>query len=1043
MNLKTSMLCFVLIAVSFINQSTAQGFTATGTVKNKVTGEILSGATVLLKGTNTITITGQGGGFSINVPQKGSVLIITYTGMKPTEQAVNNSDPVIIQMEENGNLLADVVVVGYGTQKITKVSGAISSLKSAEIEKLKPVRIEEALQGNISGVTVVQSGSPGSKPTVLIRGIPDLGGTDPTVIVDGVQQTLQDLNSINPSDIESVSVLKDAATTAIYGVKGGNGVIVITTKSGRKNQKVEIGLNSSYSIQEVINTIPVLNATEYGAMINEGGTLSGGGIIFPDLSTLGVGTDWQNQVFERAPIQNHSISAKGGSDKMTYFLSGGYLAQGGIVGGYDKSRFNRLNFTSNLSFDLSSKLKFILNATYLNFNGKGVQENSFNSIIGSALNFDPTVPVYNNIANTIGTYGFSNLITREIYNPLTRLENTYNTNTGHKLYGKFELQYEVIKNLKLSARFGYTKYDGNGKSFDPLVFYGLNNTGNTLNADGSTIPGFHNSVSHEKTTFSNLVYETFGNYNFTVGGDHDFDITAGITLTKGVGNAAGASRQDVPFNSWEFADFTAATGNTSNNNSNGLKGYYYQYFNKHASGFARINYDYQNKYLVSFTGRRDGSYAFGTENKFGNFYSGSLGWVLSNEKFFNVDFINNLKIRGSYGSVGSDNNLDPKKVLVTIQTDYLASLYGSGNSIGYTFGNNFYPGSTIASAANNALKWERQNQANAGFDAVLFKNKFNISADYFEKRTEGLLFTPSASAYLGTIPTPIANIGSTKSSGIDITLGYNNNITKDIRLTSSLTFTKTKNLVTKTFDDGSWVTGGNYFNGQSQYVTIFAPGYTPAAYWGYQTNGLFQSQEDISKSPTQNGAQPGDIRYVDINSDGVIDAKDRTQIGNPFPDFTMGLNLGLTYKNFDLSAFTYASSGNDVYRAFERNDNYTNKYRAILSRWTGPGTTNDANSPRYSFTDANNNSRVSDRFVEDGSFIKIKNLLMGYTLPERVIKNVFKSFRVYAQVKNAFTFTKYSGYDPEIPGYGLLDTGIDRGAYPQARSYIIGLDIKF
>ena len=249
--------------------------------------------------------------------------------------------------------------------------------------------------------------------------------------------------------------------------------------------------------------------------------------------------------------------------------------------------------------------------------------------------------------------------------------------------------------------------------------------------------------------------------------------------------------------------------------------------------------------------------------------------------------------------------------------------------------------------------------------------------------------------------------------------------------------------MTKVSDDGHWEVGGNYFNGQSQTVTIFAPGYAPATYFGYKTNGLFQTTAEIAASPTQTGAQPGDIKFVDINSDGVIDAKDRTVIGNPFPKFTMGWNLGLTYKNFDLSAFTYASIGNDVYRATERNDNFTNKFGAILNRWTGPNTTNDARNPRYSFTDANNNSRVSDRYVEDGSFVKIKNILLGYTIPSKVIKNVFRSVRVYAQVKNAFTFTKYSGYDPEIPGYGLLDTGIDRGAYPQSRTYSFGLDIKF
>lgn len=1014
-------------------------------IRGKVTnekGEALAGASVVIKGSTVGTTTDANGNFSINVPS-GGALVISYVGYGEKTLLLDSRTEYSVQLKAAEVASQEaIVVIGYGTQKITKVSGAVSTIKGSDVQKLTPVRVEEALQGNASGVNVIQSGSPGSKPAVYIRGIPDLGGSEPTVIVDGVQQTTNDLNSINPSDIESINVLKDAATTAIYGVKGGNGVIVITTKGGRKNQVADINLTSSYSIQEVTNTLPVLNATQYATMLNEGSVLSGGDVIFKDISKLGVGTNWQNETFKNAPLQTHNISVRGGSDKITYFLGAGYLSQGGIVGGLDKSRFDRLNFTSNLNFDISSKVKFTLNATYLNLYSKGVAENAFNSIIGSAVNYDPTVSIYNTVPNTIGTYGYSSLITREIFNPLTKLENTYNNNKGGKLYGKFELQYAIRKNLKVTGRLGYTKYDGNAKTFTPLAFYGTGNVDNTLNADGTTVTGAHNSVSHDKATYNSLSYEAFTNYNKTIAGTHDFDVTAGIALNQANGNTAGASRQDVPYNSWAFADFTAATGSTANNNSNGLRGYYFQYFSKHASGFARINYDYNEKYLASFTARRDGSYAFGVDNKFANFYSGSLGWVVSKESFFNIDKVNQLKIRGSYGTVGNDNNLDPKRVLVTIQTDYLASLYGSGNSIGYTYGNVFYPGSTIASIANTALKWERQEQGNIGLDLAAFSNKLYITVDYFQKKTNGLLFVPAASGYLGTIPAPVANIGSTKTSGIDLTLGYNTKLAKAVSFNNTLTFTTAKNTVTKVSDDGHWEVGGNYFNGQSQTVTIFAQGYAPATYYGYKTNGLFQTWDEVSKSAKQNGAQPGDIKFVDVNGDNVIDATDRTVIGNPFPDFTMGWNAVLNIHNIDFTVFTYASVGNDVYRAFERNDNYTNKYASVLNRWTGANTTNDARYPRYSFTDANNNSRVSDRYVEDGSFAKIKNILLGYTVPAKATK-VFKGLRIYAQVKNAFTFTKYQGFDPEIAGNGLLDTGIDRGAYPQARMYTIGLDVKF
>jgi TonB-linked SusC/RagA family outer membrane protein len=590
----------------------------------------------------------------------------------------------------------------------------------------------------------------------------------------------------------------------------------------------------------------------------------------------------------------------------------------------------------------------------------------------------------------------------------------------------------------LTTRFGYTKYDGNAKSFSPLVFYGPLNVENSMNADGSQVAGRFNSVAHEKTSNFNYTWETFGNYNFKVGDKNNFETVLGVSVAKTTGNAAGATRQDVPFNSWEFADFTAATGNNTATNSNAVTGYYYQYFRRNLSYFTRVNYDYDNKYLASFTARRDGSYAFGTDNKFANFFSGSLGWVVSNENFFQPGFVDYLKIRGSYGSIGNEN-VSPQFVgIVTGGPSYGPT----ANSNGYTFGDVFYPGSTVGSAANNALRWEKQLQMNVGFDITFFKKKFSLTADYFQKNVDGLLFTPSASLYLGTVPIPTANIGSTSSKGLDMTLSYNETIGKSFRLSTALTFTTAKNEVTATNSDGTAkILGGYYFNGQSQSVTVFEKGYTPGYFYGYKTNGLFQTFDEITKAPTQAGAQPGDIRFVDVNNDGAITAADQTKIGDPFPDFTMGWNLTLEYKNFDFNMFTYASVGNDVYRAYERNANFSNKSRDVLGRWTGAGTTNDARTPRYSFTDANSNIRVSDRYVEDGSFVKIKNLQFGYTFPENMTKKVFSRVRVYAQVRNAFTFTKYTGFDPEISG-GILDTGVDRGAYPQARTYSFGLDIK-
>ena len=1033
--MKRKNLLLILLLVLF-GRISAQTITVTGRVVNNSSSESLAGALVTVKGGTSKTLTDANGRFSLTNVPSGSVLVISYVGMSTAEVKATGTN-MLIELSSGSATLSDVVVVGYGTQKVTKVSGAISTVKGADIEKLRPVRTEEALQGRAAGVNVIQSGSPGAKPTVLIRGIPSYSGTDPVVIIDGVPQTLTDLNAINASEIESINVLKDAAASAIFGVKGGNGVIVVTTRSGKKG-KAEFAVSSNYGMQDVTNMVGVLNATEYAAMVNEGSTVAGGAPIFTNLSGLGVGTNWQDQVFRQATLQTHNISARGGSDQVTYFLSGGFLSQGGIVGGDDKSVFSRGNLTANLNIALSDRLRLILNTTAVILNGRGIQENSFNSVLGSALNFDPTVPVFNNVPNTIGQYGFSTRIFSEIFNPLTKLENTYNKNEGTKLYGKAELQYRLRKGLLLTSRFGYTKYDGNAKNFTPLVFYGLNNVDNSMNADGSTVPGRFNNVAHEKTSNFNYTWESFANYDFNWKENHHFETVLGFSLAKVSGNAAGATRQDVPFNSWEFADFTAATGVNTSTNTNALAGYYYQYFRRNLSKFLRVNYDFQEKYLASLTLRRDGSFAFGTDNKNANFLSGSAGWVISKEKFFQSNWIDLLKLRASYGTVGNEN-VNPQYVGIVVG----GPSYGpTANSNGYTFGDVFYPGSTVGSAANNALRWEKQIQANIGFDGLFFKKKLSISFDWFSREVEGLLFTPSASLYLGTVPIPTANIGSTKTTGYEITLGYNDRLGKKLQFNTSATFTAARNLVTATNSDGTAkIFGGFYFNGQNQSVTVFEKGQTPGYFYGHQAIGIFQNAAEIAGAAAQAGAVPGDIRFADIDGNRIINADDKTKIGDPFPDFTIGWNLNITYGNIDLTAFTYASVGNDVYSAWERNGNFTNKYRGVLARWTGEGSTNDPRNPRYSFTDANSNIRVSSRYVEDGSFIRLKNLQLGYTFPSADRKRLFSSMRAYVQARNLFTLTNYSGFDPEIAG-GILDTGVDRGAYPQARTISIGLDIK-
>ncbi len=1036
---KVRMLFSLFVFFSFYIATAQSQKTITGTVLSSEDNMPLPGASVIEKGTNNGTSTDFDGKFSLNVASDATTLVVSFIGFQEQEVTITEGE-LTITLLVDANALEEIVVVGYGTQKITKVSGAISTVKSAAIESLKPIRVEEALQGQASGVSVIQGGSPGSKPTVLIRGIPSFEGTDPIVIIDGLPQSLDDLNAINSSDIESINVLKDAATTAIYGVSGGNGVIVVTTKTGRKNQKTVFSYNSYVGQQEVLKKIGVLNASEYGAIINEGSVLSGGPIIFSDLSTLGVGTNWQDEIFKTASISSHNFNARGGSENMSYFLSAGYLGQDGIVGGGDKSNFNRLNITANLNFDLTSKLKLVLNTNYANIKNQSVSENSFNSIIGSALNFDPTVSVFNSDSNTIGTYGFSDLILSEIFNPLTKLENTYNESNGDKFFGKIELQYEILDGLRITSRLGYTKWDQYGKQFLPLVFYGPLNVSSDFLADGTVIDGNHNKVIEDSFSAFSFTYETFANYNFKINEEHNFDVVLGVSLAKSTSRGTVVAREDVPFNSWEFADISSATGTNSSTNTAAYTGRTYQNLTrKNTSYFGRINYDYQDKYLASFSGRRDGSTTFGEDNKFANFFAGSLGWIASKEDFFNSEVINFLKFRASYGISGNDN---VQPVFVNILTGGPSYSNPNPNSNGYTFDGVFVPGSTIGSFANETLGWEEQTQLSIGFDITVL-NDFSLSADYFEKDVDGLLFKQGAPLIAGTLPAFSSNIGSTESTGFDLKLAYNST-SENFTFNTSITISSFNSLVTETDSQGiSVVSGGSVFNGQSFNATRFEKGFSPGYFYGYQTDGLFQTTEEVATSPTQNGAVPGDIKFVDVNGDGVITALDRTKIGDPFPDFTLGWNLGFEYKNFDFSVFTYVSVGNDIFRAYERNANFTNKFRSILDRWTGPGSTNDADNPRYSFDNANANNRPSDRYIEDGSFVKIKNVLLGYTVPSSLYNDKwFSKIRIYAQAKNLFTFTEYSGFDPEISG-GIFNTGLDRGAYPQARTISLGIDLKF
>ena len=1043
------------VSLLFVYFSFILGFHAqdlSGLISDADNGDPLAGVNIVVQDQNQGAVSDFDGKFNIENFESGSTLVFSYIGYKTLSLKISTEDfldfkNINVSLESDLSELDEIVVIGYGSQKLSDISGAVSTVNNEAIESVTPVRVEDALQGQASGVNIISSGSPGSKPTVLIRGITSYAGNDPLVVIDGVSASIDDLNSVNPNDIKSVNILKDAALASIYGVKGGSGVIVITTKTGKRNSKTSFHVSTSTGFQEVVKKIDVLNAAEYVAVLNEASVNSGQGIVFPDISGYGIGTNWQDEVLNDAPIVNHSVSASGGSKNTSYYVSASYTGQEGVVGDGDKSFFNRTSFTTNIDTDLNEKTKLIINTNYSNIKGKSLPENGITSVLSNALNFDPTVnpfkeselllgsngtTLYQEHTSENGSFGTSETITQEIVNPLAQIYNTYNQNKVNKFTGKIELQYDLIEDLKITSRFGYTYVDIYDKSFVPLQFYGTghNQTNSepdlsptvSVDSEGNSI-STHNRVTEGHTNYFTYTYELYGNYDFSVDDLHNFQTVAGFSIGESKGSNISATNEDVPFNSWSYADVSAATGNALQQTSGS-----WQYVNRNLSYFSRILYDFDEKYYASLTARMDGSTSFGRDNKFGIFPSTSFGWVISKEDFFQNIPIDFLKLRASYGSLGNDN-ISPQFALISTFPSYV-------------FNGNIASGSSLGSIPNNDVSWENQVQTNIGIDSRFFGNKLSLSVDYFQKTVDDLLFSPNLSLYLGTPSFPTSNIGSTESSGIDANISFNANISS-LSIASNLNFTTATNKVISINNGDKYIWGAGYGIPYRQIVR-FEEGFSPGYFYGYVTDGLFQNQSEIDNHATQteNGTFPGDIRFVDLNSDGIINDSDRTQIGDPFPDFTIGWNLNLDYKSFDLSVFTYASVGNDIYRAYERNLSYTNRFASVLDRWTGAGTSFEE--PRVTFIDSNNNNRASDRYIEDGSYLRIKNIQLGYSLSDSVTKKLgFSQIRAYMQIKNALTLTEYSGYDPEISVGGVLNTGIDYGTYPQPRIWSLGMNFKF
>lgn len=1010
---------YLLIIFLFLSAfGYAQNYEIEGVVKETGSGLPIPSVNIQIKNSNIGTTSDMDGKFNLEGISAGSTVIFSYLGFENFEYKVTSSIlNLSVSLQQDSKTLDEVVVIGYGTQKKREVTGAVSVVDSKTLEILKPIKIEQALQGTVSGVNVTTtSGAPGAALDIRIRGIATNGQNGPTTIIDGY---VGELGLLNPNDVESITVLKDAQA-AIYGTIGANGIILVTTKTGKKNAKTKISVNTYTGFQETSRTLPTLNATEYALLLNESYANGGKALPYPNVNGLGKGTNWQNEVFNTGvPIINHDLSISGGSDKITYAVSGSHLDQEGIIGG-NKSGFLRNTARVSLGVDLTEKLKLKTNVIYTYFNRKSLNENGLASVLFNALNIPSTLSPYNNSGDF--TLAPSTGLGIEIINPLAQIANTYNDYNFRKLNGNFGLDYKLFKDFVLSSSIGFNTSDSKSRSFAKQVNYG-----------GKVFDVARSSVSQNAVNDNDYSFDIYGTYTKKVGEAHNFAATIGNTIYKQWGNGLFATGYDVPNNSWDFADISLTTG-ILNAKTNGS----YSYDERRLSYFGRAQYDYKGKYLLSAMIRRDASTKFGPGNKIGYFPSFTAGWVISDEGFYGEStFINFMKLRGSYGTLGNDQ---------IPNNGYISQLSAEAT---YVFDGALVNGTAAGQIPNPDLKWEEARKFDVGLDLNLFKGKVSIVSDYFiDTRADLLIPNIPVSGIIGIsapgASAPTINAGTVRNSGLEFSIDYKNKFSDNFSMSVGYNVTFLKNEVLEVNNGTGFIEGGSFGVGQPA-ASRMEVGQPIGYFYGYKADGIFQNQAEVDAHPSQlalgASAAPGDIRYTDANGDNVIDFNDRTNIGDPIPNATMGFNLQLNYKSLDFSAYTFASVGNDMVRNYERDVTDANHFRYVLDRWTGEGTSNSV--PRVT-TSSTANTVFSDYFVEDASYLRIQNIQLGYSLnPKYAEKTGLTKLRLYAGVNNLYTFTKYKGYDPGASNGAPIGGGIDYGFYPIPRTYMVGLNINF
>lgn len=1007
----------------------SQSIQVSGTVVDENNVPI-PGATVLSVENSAIgTSTDFDGKYTLGVPGNGSIQF-SYLGYETTVVPVNNQTEINLALVPAASMLDEIVVIGYGTTTKRDLTGAVATVSAEEITQAPVSGIEQAIQGRVAGLTVVQNGSPGGAPSVRIRGIGTIGNNDPLYVIDGVQTT-GGINSISPGDIESISVLKDASAVAIYGTRAANGVVIVTTKRGRKNMPTQVSISTLTGFQQAWNQLDVLNAPEYARVIRESRvnanaqrSANGDTDLLPltpefdnpdSQVTL---TNWQDETFRSGLVQEHKFDIAGGNETTNYAFSVSVRDEEGII---LNSSFRR--YTARASFDhsITDKLKLGSTLNYSYRNTEGVPDNDvWNGTLQSALSMPEVFPVRDAEGNFVAPTGGNAGIYGNSQNPVAQALRADNSSPSNRILGNIFAEWELIDGLKFKSLYALDVSSSTFKFYQPTFAEGSRPSLVATLARGSSTGtwwGWDNTLTYTKE-FNN----------------HDLSVVAGTSGQKENFESFSANRQGFPEGDprgLRFLNF----GSQGSDLVSGTAGTATLF-----SYFGRLTYDYKDKYLLTATLRRDGSSRFTDGNRIGTFPSASAGWNISNENFLkDSDLVTNLKLRASWGEVGNQDVGSFYPYVTTV---------GFGNIFNYVFSGQLVPGAAVQTLGNPDLTWETTEMKNFGLDLGFLNDRINFSADYFINDTRDILLQVPLPQLIGQVESPNVNAGSVRNSGLELLLSYNSLGDQDFNYSISANASFISNEVTG-LSTAPEIIGTNDLRG-SDPVSRVIVGEPIGSYFGYVTDGIFQNDQEIAAHAVQEtNTAPGDFRYVDLNQDGAITGEDRQIIGNGFPDVTYGINLSADYKRFDLSLFFQGVSGVDIFNGVEyitMSNVGGNKSAKILDRWT-PENTN-TNIPRLTWDDPNRNLRISDRYVQDGSYLRLKTAQLGYNFGPKFLENLgFQQFRVYLSGQNLLTFTDYDGLDPEVGG-GTgggpdIAIGVDQGIYPQARIVLVGLNVKF